>query len=797
MGQLPLQICTALFLSLLACAPDSAYKPLNTTRSQQVVEALDTISLRFVNGDAGTSLSEILTLINSKVSAHFNESQFYLTENRVLANHRYMRFVQLKAGIPIAKRSIRVWIDLKTSQSHQVEALLENIDSAHSHTFEEIVSFDESSETEDVAKAKKIVGGGKIKSIRTERQWHNQKLVRQVVIKNTVGIYEYYFQNGKLVSQEFNHYPDSGRREYTLPAKIYPMWEFSGSEENNPTQRVNAKLKYLSTSVKTAPLSNMYSPINEAELRYSKYSEDKGSTPAGIANGFWSFDYLRNELNKVYNSMKDVSNLPTSGKARLSGRYTTVYLHPNAPLSFEGLQFTPETSPQHSVGFSELPNDDAKINVSTLPYGLPISSIVDLANRIALPVNNLPDNDPVQLINNGFDEVQVYYAINALFDSLKPMGFTDQDLSTRPFTAILFDPNIEYRDNAYYDSDTINFTTYSKGQLNYARDNTTIWHELGHGIMDRLMGSHLKFADSGGLAEGMADFIAQLVVMERTNGQDFPGRNQMRIFNKTGFHLTNESHDDGEAYGGAMQDMLLASIQKFGFADGLKRMGDLTLEAMRLTRDHPGITAEAWFERMVFADSLERSLELAGAPRIPGEMREVILDALKGRNFSIETSDVYATITLKNETSEILDKNLGSRRSPIPVQLREDETKTFALNLKLNDGNLFQFKYPARVRVGFEGGPLQGAIRWVNQENLFTEYLIHSPGELLQISVTLKGVCDSVNKEDGSCTDFIYVQVFQHGEPTDGYPVAKKRFYTNMKPVSFDTSNDFESHSTP
>jgi len=77
------------------------------------------------------------------------------------------------------------------------------------------------------------------------------------------------------------------------------------------------------------------------------------------------------------------------------------------------------------------------------------------------------------------------------------MGFTDPELSTRPFHAFLFNPDISYRDNAFYTDDTINFTTYSPAEPNMARDNSTIWHELGHGVMDRLMGDEIQLADNG------------------------------------------------------------------------------------------------------------------------------------------------------------------------------------------------------------------------------------------------------------------------------------------------------------
>jgi hypothetical protein len=106
-----------------------------------------------------------------------------------------------------------------------------------------------------------------------------------------------------------------------------------------------------------------------------------------------------------------------------------------------------------------------------------------------IPVR-LTNHDTVSYINNGFDEIQVYYGVTVLMDALVEMGFTDPELSSKPFHAFLYDPDIGMKDNAYYYDNTINFTTYNPKNPNLARDNPTIWHELGHGVMDRLMGAH-------------------------------------------------------------------------------------------------------------------------------------------------------------------------------------------------------------------------------------------------------------------------------------------------------------------
>jgi hypothetical protein len=80
---------------------------------------------------------------------------------------------------------------------------------------------------------------------------------------------------------------------------------------------------------------------------------------------------------------------------------------------------------------------------------------------MARPARRLKNHDPVSYINDGFDELQVYWAINQMFDSLRPMGFTDPELSTRRFNGFLYDPDISMKDNAYYTDDTINFTTHA------------------------------------------------------------------------------------------------------------------------------------------------------------------------------------------------------------------------------------------------------------------------------------------------------------------------------------------------
>jgi hypothetical protein len=410
--------------------------------------------------------------------------------------------------------------------------------------------------------------------------------------------------------------------------------------------------------------------------------------------------------------------------------------------------------------------------VPSLAYaGKPLFSVDEAWNR---PAQRLPDHDPAQYLNDGFDEIQVYYAINTMMETLQGKGFVDPDLSTRPFNAFLFNPDVAYRDNAYYTDDTINFTTYSAKAQNFARDNTTVWHELGHGVMDRLMGDSIELADTGGLSEGMADFMAAIVVQTVTGGVPFPGSDKFRIINKTGFYLTNEVHDDGEAYGGAMKDFLDAATQKYG-RRGLRMVTDVVLETMRLTRDYPGLTAPEWFSHLLFADSLGRP-----GLRQKGELKPYLLRALAGRNFTLDDSPVatFSLVNLANQ-KEVTPGNPGARETPILVKIAKEETAKFQLKASLKNSSNYAFQFPVQIQAQFKGGALEGAIHWVGEEKGAQIYTLKSESDSVTIPLEVSGTCEEINRADGSCVDYVYVKVVNQGDTA--HPYAKKRFYLKVK----------------
>jgi hypothetical protein len=357
-------------------------------------------------------------------------------------------------------------------------------------------------------------------------------------------------------------------------------------------------------------------------------------------------------------------------------------------------------------------------------------------------------------------------------ESLAEMGFTDKELSEKPFHAFLFDPDIGMQNNAYYTDNTINFTTYTSDQPNLARDNSTIWHELGHGIMDRLMGPHLAFSTGGGyggLSEGMADFVASIVLEHQTDGKLFPGKNNFRIINETGFYLTNEFHDEGESYGGAMNDMLLTVISYEG-KTGLSAFTDLTLEAMRLTRNHPSLSASNWFEMMIYADSLGSSV------RAPGKFKQLINDALASRNFSFSNSFKPADMKVTFNGTELTANSLASREKPL-TPCGENGVAAFDLKISLTSGDANFIKFPSTVKVEYKKGALQGAIRWIGEDTNPEIYTINSAEELLNVPVRASMNCETVNQPDGSCKDYAYIQIWNQGSEK---PIAKKRFYLKL-----------------
>ena len=719
-----------------------------------------------------SDLASVLSHLEKKIGTRFQTSDFILQDERDLAFNHYQRFVQIRKGMPIEGKSIRIWSERNNTRAIQVEALLELPPVNDDQQVEALAPQLSDEETMVIihsAMNEPSVNDTDDHAIRGMEwldQWQNGELVRVVKVKGKRGKHKItiLLRTRLVIQHEYIEFPQA-----EMDAFVYPIYEES---KGKILPRKHVVLKHILNAIpKAAP--NLYAPLKMQRYFDNKVSSVVGSSDAGRAQGFWSMAYVKDQAQKIRDSLPMVQNdylNAEQGGLLLQGKYATINIHPDAFKSFSGVNFKPKESTPFFPTWTE--SDPSEMVPGQAFYGKPFTSKGEASTR---PARRLPNHNPAVYMNDGFDEVQVYYAINTLMESLHSMGFRDPEIATRPFNAFLFNPDISYRNNAFYTDDTINFTTYSPTESNYARDNSTIWHELGHGIMDRLMGDNIALADTGGLSEGMADFVAAIVVQAVTQGKPFPGSHDFRIINKTGFNLTNEVHDDGESYGGAMKDFLDAAIKRDGHR-GLVKVTDLILEAMRLTRDYPGLTATDWFNHILFADQLGR----AGL-RKSGELKPLLMAAVGGRNFHLDSTP-NAYFKLMNETNkseEVIAGSIASRGHPIQLKLAKNEVAQFKIGVSLRSSKDYAFKYPLTIKVVFNQSPLQGAVHWVGEETGARVIVLKSEAETVHIPLAVSGACDAVNREDGSCVDYVHVQIFNQGETN--HPVAKKRFYVQVK----------------
>ena len=116
---------------------------------------------------------------------------------------------------------------------------------------------------------------------------------------------------------------------------------------------------------------------------------------------------------------------------------------------------------------------------------------------------------------------------------------------------------------------------------------------------------------------------------------------------------------------------------------------------------------------------------------------------------------------------------------PIKISLAKDAIAHFDLSVVLKSSDKYQFKYPVTIKVGFVEHALQGAVHWVGEEKGPMLVTLQSEADAAKIGLDVSGTCDQVNREDGSCVDYAYVQILNAGDV--GQPHAKKRFYVQVK----------------
>jgi hypothetical protein len=752
---------------------------LATIAASNANAAKHPVVIRWTGAEStNSSIENLLNILSAKTNHTWTQSDFLLSEDRDLAFNHYKRYVQIVDGVPVHGGSIRVWTDNRAGTVVQVEAAVDTQLEARLATSSSFWSLNDPTaslsrltpkRTAAIARAAVLASleDPNIRGIQSSDEWRDGELVRVVQVRGKRGKHSVIInaRTQRVVATEYREFPQA---ETAIDVQVYPIYEeVEGDGTKEVLPRMKTQLKHVLTTVPQVS-SDVFAPLKTQHYLWSKHDFTLGATPQGQAQGYWSMAVVKQNAAKLVAGLPQLDNTFANGLL-LQGRYTSINIHPDALKKYSPWSFTAQPTAAFLPNWIE-GDTDAEMFPSQAYAGKPIFSAQEAFDR---PARRLPDHDPKAYLADGFDEIQVYYAVDTLFEELHARGFTDPELSTRPFNAFLFNPDISMRDNAFYTDDTINFTTYSPKAQNFARDNSTIWHELGHGVMDRLMGDSIELADTGGLSEGMADFVGAILVQAVTQGTPFPGSTGFRIINKTGFNLTNEVHDDGEAYGGTMKDFLDLAIAAYGNA-GLDKVTDVVLEAMRLTRDYPGLTAADWFKHIQFADSLGRP-----GVRAPGELGPLLLQALASRNFKLD-GGVTASFTLVNTNSnaEVVAGKPGSRQSPILVEIPKTDSAHFELTAQVKNSDTFSFKFPVTVKALYNGGPIEGAIHWVGEEKGAQQFTLTSSADVAKIPLTVTGTCDEVNRDDGSCVDYLYVQVINAGETR---PAAKKRFYLRVK----------------
>jgi hypothetical protein len=805
----------ALSLSCSNENSDLKHNPSQLTQASMLLELNSTnvktenkVYARFEQGELESpEFSDLISAVSDRTNTPFEPKNFKKTDDVFLLTSHYQRYIQMISGSEVEGASVRVWRSLKTKKLILAEAFLASEFTPPSMLGDALVKspyfrfLDFKSPNSDFSEVLKVVNQDLIsnlkkkdvRSIITKNMYSTNDtikgFIRRVEIKEKYRTVTYDFANwsNDLLRKTVRDLPSGDHKSstYSLPANAYPLWEIVSST-NPPDQLATPTRVVLPNLMTTVPDINIGSYLSSKKLSflYSMYKDGHLSLKDYL-KGFWNQDLIAFLFPDSWDNHAPVrSNMINDySKVRLFGKNALIVIHQNAPKIFKDtppdLDRSPQFSPNYTLIEGADKKDDYKVTFSPLFWGIPVVKEEDLLNRVPAAEGQKPKpEDTPELLRSGFDEAQVYYATDLFLSTFQNLGFRDPELSTKPFVAILFDPDLEGKDNAFYSDNTINFMTYSANAMNYARDNSTIWHELGHGLQDRLMGPHVDSSEGYGLWEGMADFLAQIIIAERFGKKDFQLRDSLRILNNTYFYLTNESHDEGESYGGAMNVMLESLMDRYGDREGILRMTDLTLETMRLTRDHPRLTAEVWFEQMKYVDTLSRDVPTIN--RKSGELLDIINQSLARRNYSPSKAPAKFEISFKDQI--LTDRDVGSRASPLVIDPKGPQIQSFSLGLTLFDGEVTKFNFPVTIRIAYRGGALQGAMKWIGEEDGPLDIVIDSPNSKvaaqLQVDTT---ACDFINRNDGGCQDYAYLQIYNAGDLAKGQPIGKKRFYLSTK----------------
>lgn len=723
---------------------------------------------------------EVLSRLSQQLQIPLNSQDFRLNEKLNLQGMNFSYYQQMVDGVPVRHAGVRIWQNPQTKSLIQMIAYIFNPNTQEmklARSLYQRTLLESSLSDLSFARVQKIVGGdlNSIQNYKAIRQWKDNKVVLVLNVFGKDRSVEYHLDPNRLVIQyrKVRMYPQTESKtlrtnrddEYSVQAQVFKVneeVEMPWGRRPSGAQPEPVVLKYLKKKNR-ATVTDWTAQMPQREFSSTKEDPIKAATPEGRAEGYWSSQSIKEMIDAVTQMIPERANEPDHS-AYLDGRYVQVLINSDAFKKFNIQTFSPFYSTVVSQSWAPA---EAGWNLKLNPasFGRPFFSSADLQLRQA-PYEIQRNTNA--LINEGFDEMQVYWAVTEWFETMHGAGFTDPELSTRPMQAFLFDPDIESQNNAFYNADTINFTTYTDDSSNEARNLITIWHELGHGLMDRLQGS--SGFDNGGLSEGIADFAAEIVLRGYYRNQLPEAIARRRIVNSIGFQLTSEFHDDGEAYGGSLKDVMDLKIAQDGFATGYLKASDLVLDAMRLTRQSTNLSLQDWYEALLLSDELGKT-----GVRKAGEFASILKYAFEKRNYFYQQT-ASAKMNLFYGEIEITDSSKGSRYAPIKLDLTAGAVQDFLLKLNVQvHGDIYA--YPLKVVISYkETNALQGAAKFKEENDQV--FMLNSMNETLPIPLTVLAGCDAINTSQNSCKDFVNIQIFAK-DMTEAF--AKKRFYIDNK----------------
>jgi len=737
----------------------------------------DIVKARLTQIPAGTSSAQVISLVNARVGANFKAADFTLVERTTLATSNFEMLVQMRAGKPIAGTRLRIWKNklgqIIVAEAHVDKPSLLNGFGLIAKSSERFLQKNYLENEANLAKqeqlVRQVIAGhhdASVTSFEHEDLWQDTNFVRVFTGTGQRGTHSvsYLHSAAKVIATSYReHHQAELPPVEAMGYKVYEQNWYNPLETMEPEV---LELKYLNDKV-VAQTTDPFAVLSNLPLLRSKYDEERGSTMEGVQQGFWSYALLSAMADEAGKKIVPADNGFSGPEGLvLDGRYVSINVHPGAR------KIVPENTLVWRYG-ADIQQDmvpvargDLAVLFKTGLRGRTYGSPADLMNPPMRDANHSVE----AYLKDGADQVQVYWAVTEMMEKLQVLGFTDPEISKRKFQAYLYNPDPFYKNNAFYVNDTINFTTYTASASNFARDNTTIWHEIGHGIIDRLLGE-INLIKGEGFHEGIADFLAEVVLQATSYQREFPGRSGQRIYNVSAFNFANEAHDDGEAFGGLMKDILDRAITKWG-KDGLTKTTDLVFEAMRFTRGHPALDEQEWVEKLLFADSR------ANLRREAGEFRQMIEESLAPRNFSADGKDL-ASMQVKIDDQILRRGGVGGRNSPM-YRPKGSESR-FMMKVRLLDGKNYKFAYPLKIKVA-AGNGAEGPIDWIEEELGSRTITLSGPNEEALLEMGTTGKCD-VQNLGNTCRESMFIEAYS---PGDKKPRARQRIYIQLgAPVAF------------